>query len=146
MAAVAALFVRIVTAVFYAAWRIARVLWVCRVPAISALGGGAMMILVPQAVDLFADTGLPGWRWAWFFFSLFIWAWLVHAMARRALQFDEWVPEAHRPGGLSASSDVGVGDFDASVLHSLALLLQLFGLKQDAGHQCFDLGTVANRM
>ena len=51
--------------------------------------------------DLFADTGLPGWRWALFFFSLFIWAWLVHAMARRALQFDEWVPEAHRPGGLT---------------------------------------------
>jgi hypothetical protein len=101
MAAVANLFVRILAAVFRAAWRIFRVLWVCRVPAVSALGGGAMMILIPQAVDLFADTGLPGWRWAWFFFSLFVWAWLVHAMARRALQFDEWVPEAHRPGGLT---------------------------------------------
>jgi hypothetical protein len=101
MAAVAGFFVRIVTAILRATWRIVRVLWVCRVPAVSAIGGGAMMILVPQAVDLFADTGLPGWRWAWFFFSLFVWAWLVHAMARRALQFDEWVPEAHRPGGLT---------------------------------------------
>ena len=101
MTAVASFFVRIVAAVFRATWRIFRVLWVCRVPAVSALGGGAMMILIPQAVDLFADTGLPAWRWGWFFFSLFVWAWLVHAMARRALQFDEWVPEAHRPGGLT---------------------------------------------
>lgn len=97
MAAVASL----IGLVFRSLWRIFRVLWVCRVPAVSALAGGALMVLVPQAVDLFADTGLPAWRWGWFFFSLFIWAWLVHAMGRRALQFDEWVPEAHRPGGLT---------------------------------------------
>ncbi len=97
MAAVA----RFAGSVFRSTWRICRVLWVCRVPAVSALGGGALMALIPQSVDLFADTGLPAWRWGWFFFSLFVWAWLVHAMARRALQFDEWVPEAHRPGGLS---------------------------------------------
>jgi len=97
MAAVA----RFLGSVFRSAWRVCRVLWVCRVAAVSALGGGAMMVLIPQAVDLFADTGLPAWRWGWFFFSLFVWAWLVHAMGRRALQFDEWVPEAHRPGGLS---------------------------------------------
>jgi hypothetical protein len=110
MAAVAGLFTHIVAAIFRAAWRVLRVLWVCRVPAISALGGGAMMILVPQAVDLFADTGLPGWRWAWFFFSLFVWAWLVHAMARRALQFDDWVPEAHRPGGLTDADRLRLRD------------------------------------
>ena len=73
MAAVASL----IGLIFRSAWRIFRVLWVCRVPAVSALAGGALMILVPQAVDLFADTGLSAWRWGWFFFSLFIWAWLV---------------------------------------------------------------------
>jgi hypothetical protein len=97
MAAVA----RFLGSVFRSAWRIFRVLWVCRVSAVSVLGGGALMALIPQATDLFADTGLPAWRWGWFFFSLFLWAWLVHAVGRRALQFDEWVPEAHRPGGLS---------------------------------------------
>ncbi len=95
---------------FRAAWRIFRVLWVCRVPAVSALGGGALMALIPQSLDLFADTGLPVWRWGWFFFSLFIWAWLVHAMGRRALQFDEWVPEAHRPGGLSDADRLRLRD------------------------------------
>ena len=91
----------IIGLLFRAIWRFCRVLWVCRVPAASAVGGGALIVFVPQAIDLFADTGLPYWRWALFFFSLFVWAWLVHAMARRALQFDEWVPEAHRSGGLS---------------------------------------------
>lgn len=82
-------------------WSLFRILWVCRVSTLSAIGGGVLIVLVEQARDLFADTGLSGNEWLFFFFMLFVWAWLVHGMARRALQFDEWVPQAHRPGGLS---------------------------------------------
>jgi len=82
-------------------WRWLRVIWVCRVPALSAVGGGALLSLVPQARDLFADTGFGFFSWFWFFVFLLIWAWVVHIMARRALQFDEWTPAAHARGGLS---------------------------------------------
>ena len=56
---------------------------------------------MPQARDLFADTGFGFFSWFWFFVFLLVWAWVVHIMARRALQFDEWVPAAHASGGLS---------------------------------------------
>ncbi|HEV7602762.1 MAG TPA: hypothetical protein VGO49_21225 [Bradyrhizobium sp.] len=82
-------------------WSLFRILWVCRVAALSAIGGGLLIALVEQARDLFADTGLSRHEWLFFFVMLFLWAWLVHGMARRALQFDEWVPQAHRLGGLS---------------------------------------------
>jgi hypothetical protein len=82
-------------------WSLFRILWVCRVEALSALGGGYLIVQVEQARDLFADTGLFWYEWLFFFVTLFLWAWLVHGMARRALQFDEWVPQAHRRGGLS---------------------------------------------
>jgi len=82
-------------------WRLFRVLWVCRVAALSALGGGLLIARVDQARDLFADTGLTRLQWALFFLLLLAWAWLIHAMARRALQFDEWVPEWHRTRELS---------------------------------------------
>jgi hypothetical protein len=81
-------------------WQLSRILWVCRVATISALGGGLLIAKVEQARDLFADTGLHWYQWAIFFVLLFLWAWLVHGMGRRALQFDEWVPEAHRPDRL----------------------------------------------
>ncbi len=81
-------------------WRLLRILWVCRVAVVSAIGGGLLIVLAEQARDLFADTGLYAGDWIRFFVLLFLWAWLVHGMGRRALQFDEWVPEAHRPGGL----------------------------------------------
>jgi hypothetical protein len=82
-------------------WRIFRVLWVCRVAALSAALGGLLIVKLEQARDLFADTGLTLFEWGCFFGLLFVWAWLVHGMARRVLQFDEWVPEAHRPDGLA---------------------------------------------
>jgi hypothetical protein len=95
--AVVDLFVRVIVRI----WRWLRVLWVCRVPSLSALGGGALLLLVPQARDLFADTGFGFFSWFWFFVFLLVWTWVVHIMARRALQFDEWVPAAHASGGLS---------------------------------------------
>ncbi|NVN88738.1 MAG: hypothetical protein HXX15_21895 [Rhodopseudomonas sp.] len=82
-------------------WRVFRVLWVCRVATVSAVGGGLLIARVAQARDLFADTGLDRPQWALFYGLLLAWAWLLHAMARRALQFDDWVPDSHRPGGLS---------------------------------------------
>jgi hypothetical protein len=82
-------------------WRFLRVLWVCRAATLSAVLGGLLIVALEQARDLFADTGLTTFEWSSFFFLLFVWAWLVHGMGRRALQFDEWVPEAHRQGGLS---------------------------------------------
>jgi hypothetical protein len=93
-------------------WRVSRILWVCRVPAVSAIGGGLLLWQVEQARDLFADTGLSVLKWIGFFALLFVWAWLVHATARRALQIDDWVPEAHRPGGLSNDDRVRLrGEF-----------------------------------
>ena len=92
---------RILSSVVDWSWRCLRVLWVCRAAAFSALLGGLMIIKLEQARDLFADTGLTPLEWAAFFALLFVWAWLVHGMGRRALQFDDWVPEAHREGGLT---------------------------------------------
>jgi hypothetical protein len=77
-------------------WRLWRVLWACRVPAISAIGGGLFVVFIPQALDLFADTGLNVFQWIVFFVLVFGWAWVVHAMARRALQYDDWLCEARR--------------------------------------------------
>ncbi|NIK46010.1 hypothetical protein [Variibacter gotjawalensis] len=82
-------------------WRWGRVFWVCRVPAASAFCGGYLLAATPQARDLFADLGMRWWQWLAFFGFVFGWAWLVHASARRALQQDYWVPEAHTEAGLS---------------------------------------------
>src|SRR5216683_8420670 len=81
-------------------WRWGRVLWVCRVPVVSALGGGLLLAATPQARDCFSDLGLSAWQWALFLALTFAWAWIVHASARRALLADDWVPDAHC-GGLS---------------------------------------------
>jgi hypothetical protein len=81
-------------------WRWARVLWVCRVPATSALAGGLLVAFASQALDLYADLGLLWWQWACFFVLTFGWSWIVHATGRRALQFDDWVCESHIGEGL----------------------------------------------
>jgi hypothetical protein len=67
-----------------------RVLWVCRVAALSAIGGGLLMVYLPQSLDLFADTGLRWRQWAVFLGLVFCWGWIVHVTARRALQYDDW--------------------------------------------------------
>jgi hypothetical protein len=82
-------------------WKWGRVLWVCRVPFVSAFGGGLLLAATPQARDCFSDLGLENWQWAIFLSFTLIWAWIVHASARRALLADDWVPEAQCPGGLS---------------------------------------------
>ncbi len=82
-------------------WKWGRVLWVCRVPFVSALGGGLLLAATPQARDCFSDLGLEIWQWALFLALTFAWAWIVHASARRALLADDWVPEAHCANGLS---------------------------------------------
>ena len=83
-----------------AAWRNYRVLWVCRISVLSSIGGGLFIAATPQARDLFADLGLS-WKWSLFFLFAFGWAWIVHWAARHALRLDDWVPEAHVPGGIS---------------------------------------------
>src|SRR5262249_54058974 len=55
----------------------------------------------PQTRDMFADLGLGFPQWFFFFVSLFAWAWVVHASARRSLEHDYWVPDAHVSGGLT---------------------------------------------
>jgi hypothetical protein len=85
----------------YVAWRWFRVIWVCRVPFVSAVAAGWLLAAAPQARDLFADIGFGWLHWLAFFTLLFAWSWVVHASARRALQHDEWVEEAHVAGGLS---------------------------------------------
>jgi hypothetical protein len=81
-------------------WCWGKVLVVCRVPLVSAVGGG-LILNFSQAKDFFADLGLLWWQWLAFFVLLFGWAWIVHAVARRALQHDDWVIEAHVNGGLT---------------------------------------------
>jgi hypothetical protein len=82
-------------------WRWLRVIWVCRVPAISVVGGGLLLSATPQAQDFFADLGMALWQWFFFLALVFMWAWIAHASARRALQNDDWVPEAHTAAGLT---------------------------------------------
>ena len=82
-------------------WCWGKVLLVCRVPFVSAVGGG-LLLNFSQAKDLFADLGLVWWQWIAFFALLFGWAWIVHTVARRALQHDDWVIESHVKGGLTA--------------------------------------------
>src|SRR5215475_9511180 len=83
-----------------AVWRTGLVFWVCRVPLASTFVAGFLIVLTPQGRDLFADLALS-WLWAVFFVLCFCWAWIVHGGARRALQCDDWVPEAHEAGGLT---------------------------------------------
>ena len=78
-------------------WKFGIVCWVCRVPLASTVAALALIVLTPQGRDLFADLGIS-WQWAVFFLLCFCWAWIVHGGARRALQCDDWVPEAHQPG------------------------------------------------
>jgi hypothetical protein len=83
-------------------WRAPRILWVCRVPAISAIGGGLFVASLAQTRDMFADIGLAWWDWALFFLITLGWAWIVHWAGRHVLRLDDWVPEAHVPGGISS--------------------------------------------
>src|SRR5215831_8183071 len=87
---------------FAAVWRWGRVVWVCRVAVLGVVAGGILLAYTVQARDLFADLGLAWWQWLFFFVLVFIWAGIVHQSARRALQNDDWVPDA-RLGTLNAS-------------------------------------------
>src|ERR1700736_6732375 len=82
------------------AWRNYRVLWVCRISVLSSVGGGLLIAVTPQARDLFSDLGLS-WKWSRFFLFAFGWAWIVHWAGRDPLRLDDWVPDAHVPGGIS---------------------------------------------
>jgi hypothetical protein len=82
-------------------WRWGRVLWVCRISALSAIGGGILLARTPQARDLFADIGMQPTHWASFLVLLAVWSWAVHVLARRSLQYEDWVLESHVAGGLT---------------------------------------------
>ena len=59
-------------------WRWIRVIWVCRIPVASVLGGGLLLAATPQARDLFADLGIKPWQWVVFLIFVFLWAWIAH--------------------------------------------------------------------
>ena len=82
-------------------WRAPRALWVCRVSALSAIGGGLFIANLSQTRDMFADLGLEWWQWVGFFALVILWAWIVHWAGRHALRLDDWVPDAHVPGGIT---------------------------------------------
>jgi hypothetical protein len=91
-------------------WRAPRVLWVCRVPALSAIGGGLFIGYLSQTRDMFADLGLEWWQWATFFALVILWAWIVHWAGRHALRLDDWVPDAHVPGGIAPARRLELQD------------------------------------
>lgn len=90
---------------FAAIWRWFYVLWVCRVSLVSTLAGAYLLMGTVQARDLFADIGISLWKWSIFFAFVFVWAWIAHAGARRVLQYDDWVPEAHCEGGIAGQRE-----------------------------------------
>ena len=91
-------------------WHAPRVLWVCRVPAVSAIGGGLFVAYLSQTRDMFADLGLEWWQWVGFFALVIAWAWIVHWAGRHALRLDDWVPDAHVPGGISPARRLELQD------------------------------------
>ncbi len=69
-----------------------RVLFACRVSPPSALGGLALLGLVLQAQNLFADLSHYWLYWTLFFVALFfIWAFPVHYGARTILDENGWM-------------------------------------------------------
>ena len=69
-----------------------RVLFACRVSLLSALGGLALLGLVLQAQNLFADLSQSWLYWPLFFVALFfIWAFPVHYGARTILDENGWM-------------------------------------------------------
>ena len=82
-------------------WRWLRVLWVCRVSLASVLVCAYLVAGTVQARDMLADLGIKWYEWIIFFVFIFLWSWIVHAAARRAVQYDEWVAEDHVGNGLS---------------------------------------------
>jgi hypothetical protein len=90
--------------------RAPRVLWVCRVAAVSAIGGGLFIAYLSQTRDMFADLGLAWWQWAGFFALIVAWAWIVHWAGRHVLRLDDWVPDAHVPGGISQARRLELQD------------------------------------
>lgn len=77
---------------------LARILWACRVSAVSAFGGLALFYLALPAQNLFADTTLNAnfplavGYWFLVFAALFLfWAFPVHYGARRTLDEDAWL-------------------------------------------------------
>ena len=84
-------------------WRLGLTIWVCRISVLSAAGGAVLIAGTEQARDFFSDLGLSNLQWSAFLGLMFVWAWIVHAAARRTLLSDDWVPEAHCPEALSDS-------------------------------------------
>src|SRR4029453_17212077 len=83
-------------------WRWFRVTWVCRVPHECRCGRLAACRRPAGAGSVFSF----GWpHWLAFFVLLFAWSWVVHASARRALQHDDWVEEAHVVGGIQFAAN-----------------------------------------
>jgi hypothetical protein len=94
-----------------------RLLWVCRISTVSAVFGVLLFLLVVQAQNLLADTSYGDLsiaaflHWGKFFLGLFvIWAFTVHYAARRAVDDDYWIVEAHtrlqiNPGAFEAICD-----------------------------------------
>ena len=80
---------------------LALILWVCRVSFFSAFLGFALLVLVPQARDLFIDVP-AGWGWRGYFAIfghasavaisvLFFWALPVFFVARSAVDDQRWI-------------------------------------------------------
>ncbi|WP_233386844.1 hypothetical protein [Methylobacterium sp. C25] len=84
-----------------------RVLWVCRIPALSAGLGLLLFWQAEPARDLFMESQLYTSYWISFFWLALLWAVSVHFSARKALEQQAWAApgeplplEPHRLGDL----------------------------------------------
>lgn len=71
--------------------RWARVLWVCRAGATSAILGLVLFWLASPARDLFAEVGSNLVYWGSFLVLVFLWALIVHFAGRKAVEQQAWV-------------------------------------------------------
>lgn len=87
-------------AVWWFAWssvlRWLRVVWVCRVPALSGALGIALFWLAEPARDIFLETQKYVGYWSAFFVLLFFWAAIVHYAARKVLEQQAWAARGAR--------------------------------------------------
>ncbi|MER8595741.1 hypothetical protein NKH33_30050 [Mesorhizobium sp. M1182] len=74
-----------------------RVLWVCRIAALSVGFGFLLFSWAEPARDLFMEAGSGGRYWSVFFLSVFAWALILHYSGRKVVQQQAWAAQGGLP-------------------------------------------------